>query len=186
MSVAAANPGLLSTASFRSDTYNFDPLVASEISPISQSAKIAPSLGVLKRGTVLYGPAVGTPITGSTNLTTVTSSGAARAILAQDIDTGAGAAVTGLVYTQGRFLDTAMTFSAAGAASDVANLADIGIYVLTVEQRSGLLVPMTGLPVVGGPLPQTAEEVEAAAKAAEHHEAHHTSAPSAGRSGKGD
>lgn len=141
-----------SVASFSTATYNYDPLYASEV--ISQSAKIAPSLGVLKRGTVLFGPAAGTPVTGSTNLTTVPTGAVARFILAADIDTGTGSAVTGLVYSQGKFLDTSMIFSANGAASDAANLWDFGIYVLTVEQRSGLLVPMTGLPATGGPMPQ--------------------------------
>ena len=152
----------ISTATFLSNTYTFDPLLASEISPISQSAKIAGSLGVLVRGTVLYGPAVGTPITPSTLLTTnSTGSNVARGILAADIDTTAGP-VTALVYTQGRFLDTAMTFSNAGAAADAAQLWDIGCYVLTVEQRSGLLVPMTGLPATGGPLPQASTAKAAA------------------------
>jgi len=141
----------LSVASFRADLFNYDPLLASEC--ISQSAKIAPSLGVLKRGQVLYGPAVGTAITTSTNLTTSTASGAARAILAQDIDTGTGSAVTGLVYTQGKFLDLGMTFTTAGAASDAANLWDVGIYVLTEMGRSGQLVPMISLPATGGVMP---------------------------------
>jgi hypothetical protein len=93
-------------------------------------------------------------------LTPVSGTGVARCILAADIDTTGGQA-TGIVYTQGKFLDTAMTFSAAGAASDVANLWDFGVYVLTVEQRSGLLVPMTGLPATGGPLPQTIATTDA-------------------------
>jgi hypothetical protein len=143
----------LSTASFRADTFNYDALLASEC--ISQTAKIAPSLGVLKRGQVLYGPAVGTPITSSTNLTTSTASGAPRAILAQDIDTGTGAAVTGLVYTQGKFIDLGMTFTAAGAASDAALLWDVGIYVLTEMGRSGQLIPMISLPATGGVMPNT-------------------------------
>ena len=143
----------ISTASFTSNTFTFDPLYASET--ISQSATIAPSQGVLKRGTVLCGPLPGLPITQSTQLTTVVTGANARVILAQDIDTGTGAGVTGLVYTQGKFLDTAMIFTSQGAAIDVAQLRQFGIYVLTVEQRSGLLVPLMKLPATGGPLPQT-------------------------------
>ena len=161
------SPNPINTASFRSDTFTYDPLLASEC--ISQSANIAGSLGVLKRGTVLFGPAVGTPITTSTLLTTTFSTGLApRGILAQDIDTTAGQ-VTGLIYTQGKFLDTAMTFSSQGAASDAANLADIGIYVMTVEQRSGKLVPMMSLPVTGGPLPLEASPEPAAEASHQSH-----------------
>jgi|SRR5215831_12725728 len=158
MATPSVNP--INVASFRADTYNFDPLVAGET--VSQSAKIAASLGVLKRGTVLFGPLSGVPITTSTNLTTVATGAVQRVILAQDIDTGTGAAVTAIVYTQGKFLDTAMTFSVSGAASDAANLWDFGIYVLTVEQRSGLLVPMISLPATSGPLPQALATKDAA------------------------
>lgn len=142
----------VSTASFYSNTYTFDPLYASDT--ISQSANIAGGLGVLKRGTVLFGPAAPAPITNATLLTTVPTGASARVILAQDIDT-TGGQVTGLVYTQGKFLDTAMTFSSNGAASDCAALWDYGVYVLTVLQRSGTLVPMMKLPATGGPLPQS-------------------------------
>jgi hypothetical protein len=154
----------ISTATFTSSTFTFDPLLAGE--PISQSAEIAGGHGLLTRGTVLFGPALGTPITGSTPLTPVSGTGAARAILAADVDTTSGE-IMALVYTQGKFLDTAMTFTAQGAAADAAQLWQSGIYVLTVQQRSGLLVPMIGLPVTGGPLPQsteTADEVESKAK----------------------
>ena len=149
MSTPATFP--ISTASFWSYTFNWDGLLASET--ISQSAKIAGGLGLLKRGTVLYGPASPAPITAATLLTTATGSGQARVILAADIDTTGGPAV-GLVYTQGKFLDTALIFTAAGAASDSASLWDFGVYVLTVLQRSGLLVPMMSLPATGGPMPQ--------------------------------
>jgi hypothetical protein len=158
----------ISTASFTTNPYTFDPLYADDT--ISQSANIAGGLGVLKRGTVLCGPLTGLPITVATLLTTVVTGAQARVILAQDIDT-TGGQVTGVVYTQGKFLDTAMTFSSQGAALDVAQLRQFGIYVLTVEQRSGMLVPLMKLPVTGGPLPQalapkdaakaTKEEVEA-------------------------
>jgi hypothetical protein len=150
---------VINTAAFWSNTFNYDPLFASDV--ISQSAKIAPSLGVLKRGQVLFGPAAGTPITGATNLTTSTASGSARVVLAQDIDTGTGAAVTGLVYTCGNFLDTALTFTAQGAAIDAAQLWNFDIHVMTVEQRSGILVPMMSLPATGGPLPQALSPAEA-------------------------
>jgi hypothetical protein len=141
----------VSKASFYSNTYNYDPLYASDT--VAQSANIAGGLGVLTRGTVLFGPVSPNPITVTTLLTTVPTAATARAILAADIDT-TGGQVTGLVYTQGKFLDTAMTFSSQGAAADCAELWDWGIYVLTVEQRSGILVPMMKLPTTGGPLPQ--------------------------------
>jgi len=151
--MAAAPPTFpVSVASFYSNTYTFDPLYAYDT--ISQSANIAGGLGVLKRGTVLFGPVSPAPITNATLLTTVPTGASARVILAQDIDT-TGGQVTGLVYTQGRFLDTAMTFSSNGAASDAASLWDYGVYVLTVLQRSGTLVPMMKLPATGGPLPQS-------------------------------
>jgi hypothetical protein len=143
-----ANPAVQSIASFSQDVFTFDPLLAGEC--ISQSAIIAHSLGVLKRGTVLLGAAAGSPMG-----TLTTASGTARVILAQDIDTGTGGNVTGLVYTQGKFLDTAMTFSTNGAASDVAQLWNVGVYVVSVEQRSGILVPIKDLPGTGGPLPQS-------------------------------
>lgn len=146
----------ISTAMFWSNPFNFDPLLASEC--ISQSANIAGGLNAagspLLRGTVLYGPAANAPITTTTLLTTATGAGNARCILAADIDTSGGQ-VTGLVYTQGKFLDTAMTFTAAGAASDAASLWDYGIYVLTVEGRSGQLIPMMKLPTTGGPIPNS-------------------------------
>ena len=142
----------ISTASFWSNPYTFDPLYASDT--VSQSANIAGGLGLLIRGTVLFGPLQNLPVTVATLLTTVPTGASARFILASDIDTTAGQ-VTGLVYSQGKFLDTAMTFSSQGAALDTAQLWDFGIYVLTVEQRSGMLVPMMKLPATGGPLPQT-------------------------------
>jgi len=163
--MAAAPPTFpVSVASFYSNTYNFDPLYAYDT--IAQSANIAGSLGVLKRGTVLFGPIGPAPITNSTLLTTVPTGASARVILAQDIDT-TGGQVTGLVYTQGRFLDTAMTFSSNGAASDCSALWDYGVYVLTVMQRSGILVPMMKLPATGGPLPQSlgAKDAKAASDA---------------------
>jgi hypothetical protein len=150
-------------ASFSSNTYNFDPLLADEC--LSKSGKIGPGQGILKRGTVLGGVAAGSAPTGVTPF--VYGNSPACCILAQDIDTGTGAAVTGLVYTQGKFLDTGMIFSANGAATDVAQLWNVGIYVLTVEQRSGLLVPLMNLPTTGaGPLPQqlTPEEARKASK----------------------
>jgi hypothetical protein len=158
----------ISTASFITNAYTFDPLYASET--ISQSANIAAGLGVLKRGTVLCGPLPGLPITVATLLTTVVTAAQARVILAQDIDTTAGQ-VTGVVYTQGKFLDTAMTFTSQGAALDVAQLRQFGIYALTVEQRSGMLVPLMKLPATGGPLPQALAPKDAALAAKDEAEA---------------
>src|SRR5215472_1958762 len=105
---SAANPKVISTAGFFADTFNFDPLYASDT--VTQSANIAGGLGVLSRGTVLFGPLSGQPITTATLLTTTATGAVQRVILAQDIDT-TGGQVTGIVYTQGKFLDTAMTFS---------------------------------------------------------------------------
>jgi hypothetical protein len=149
-----------SVAGFWTDTFTqSDPLLASEC--ISQGVKINGGLGVLKRGTVLFGPLVGVPITTVTPLTTVPTGATARAILAQDVDTSSGQ-VAGLVYTQGKFLDTGMIFTSNGAASDAAQLWQFGIYVLTVLQASGKLVPMVSLPATGGPLPATLTSEEAA------------------------
>lgn len=153
----------ISTAMFWSNSYTFDPLLAGEC--LSQSANIAGGLNAagspLLRGTVLYGPAGSAPITTATLLTTATGAGNARCILAADLDTSGGQ-VTGLVYTQGKFLDTAMTFTAAGAASDAASLWDYGVYVMTVEGRSGQLIPMMKLPTTGGPIPNSLGPKEAA------------------------
>jgi hypothetical protein len=152
---------VLSVAGFWTDTFTqSDPLLASEC--ISQGVKVAGSLGILKRGTVLYGPAPGTPITAATILTTVVTGNTARVILAQDLDTGAAGQVNGLAYTQGKFLDTGMIFGANGAASDAAQLWQFGIYVLTVLQASGKLVPMISLPATGGPLAASMTSEEAA------------------------
>jgi hypothetical protein len=157
-----ANPAVKSTASFASDAFNFDPLLAGEC--ISESHLIASGLGVLKRGTVLLDGAAGTPIG-----TLTTAAGTARCILADDIDTGSGGPVTALVYTQGKFLDTAMTFSTNGAATDVAQLWNVGVYVLSVLQRSGDLVPIRSLPGTPGPLPQEIHPEAAAPPAGHHH-----------------
>jgi len=165
---SAANPKVISTAGFFADTFNFDPLYASDT--VTQSANIAGGLGVLSRGTVLFGPLSGQPITTATLLTTTATGAVQRVILAQDIDT-TGGQVTGIVYTQGKFLDTAMTFSSLGAASDAANLWDFGVYVLTVQQRSGILVPMMKLPTVAGPLPQSLSPKDAAKATKEEVEA---------------
>ena len=153
--MATPNVNPISVASFRSDTFNFDPLLCGEC--LSKAGMIGGSQGILKRGTVLGGVAAGVAPTGVTPF--VYGNAPANVILAQDIDTGVGASVQGLVYTQGKFLDTAMTFSANGAAADCAQLWNVGIYVLTVEQRSGRLVSMKDLPTSGaGPLPQMADE----------------------------
>jgi hypothetical protein len=162
----------ISKASFISNLYTFDPLYADDT--IAQSANIAGGLNaagsVLPRGTVLCGPLPGLPVTQATLLTTVVTGAQARFILAQDIDTSGGQ-VTGVVYSQGKFLDTAMTFTSQGAALDCAQLRQFGIYVLTVEQRSGILVPMMKLPATGGPLPQQLSPKDAAQASKEEVEA---------------
>jgi hypothetical protein len=160
----SVNPNPISTAGFRSDPFDYSELYASET--VSQSAEIAGGLGFLKRGTVLFGPLAGTPITGAVALTTAPGALAARCILAADIDTSSGE-IMGLVYTQGKFLDTGLIFSSAGAAKDVAQLWTFGIYVLSVMNRAGLLLPMINLPATGGPLPQAALSPEDAKEAIE-------------------
>ena len=133
----SANPNPIATASFRSDVFNYDPLYASET--ISRSAQITgfAANSVAKRGTVLFGAAPGLPDTSYSN-----SGSQARAILAVDVTmppTGPGNA---LVYIQGKFLESGMTFSAAGAAADAAMLWQFGVYVLDVMDRTGLMVPL--------------------------------------------
>ena len=137
MSTPATFP--ISTATFRSDTYNFDPLVAGET--ISISALLSSGQGVLKRGQVLCGWAAGT----ARNVALSTTG-------------SAGAAVTAVVYVQGKFLVTAMIASGNGMELDSAELWNVGVYVMTVEQRSGLLIPWRSLPATPGvPLPQSLE-----------------------------
>ena len=140
-----------SVASFSSATFQFDPLLAGE--PLSQSAQLSSGQGILKRGQVLCGWAVGTAR--NVALSTAGTAGTVCAILAQDIDTGAGGPVTGLVYTQGKFLVTGLIASANGLEVDSAELWNVGIYILTVEQRSGKLIPWGSFPATPGvPLPQ--------------------------------
>jgi hypothetical protein len=140
-----------SVASFRSDTYNFDPLLADEC--ISISAQLSSGQGILKRGQVLCGWAVGTAR--NVALSTAGVAGSVCAILAQDIDTGSGSAVTGIVYVQGKFLVTGLIASSNGLEIDSAELWNVGMYVLTVQQRSGLLVPWRSFPATPSvPLPQ--------------------------------
>jgi hypothetical protein len=137
-----------SVASFTSNTFDFDPLVAGET--ISISAQLSSGQGVLQRGQVLCGWAPGT----ARNVA-LSTTGSACAILAQDIDTGTAGAVTALVYVQGKFLVTAMIASGNGMELDSAELWNVGVYVMTVEQRSGLLVPWRSFPATPGvPLPQ--------------------------------
>ncbi len=138
-----------SVASFATNTYNFDPLLADEC--LSMSAQLSSGQGILKRGQVLCG---WTP--GTARNVALSTTGSACAILAQDIDTGSAGAVMGLIYTQGKFLVTGMIASGNGMELDSSELWNIGIYVLTVEQRSGLLVPWRSLPATPGvPLPQS-------------------------------
>lgn len=146
----ATNPSTfpISQASFVSNTFTFDPLLAGEC--LSQSALISPGQGTLKRGQVLCGWDPGT----ARNLA-LSTTGTACAILAQDIDTGTGAPVMGVVYTQGKFLVTALIASGNGLELDAAELWATGMYVMTVEQRSGLLIPWSSFPATPGvPLPQ--------------------------------
>jgi hypothetical protein len=156
-----ASPKVKSQASFAADPFTYDPLFASDV--ISMAANIAAGQGVLPRGTVLLGPVHTLAITTATPLTHTPGAGLeARAILAQDTDT-TGGQVQGLVYIAGNFLDTALSFTTQGASLDAAQLWLFDIHVMTVEGRSGQLIPMMSLPTTGsGPLPQ-----EAAAEAEE-------------------
>jgi len=152
-----------SVASFTSATYNFDPLLADEC--LSMSAQLSSGQGVLKRGQVLCGWAVGTAR--NVALSTAGTPGTVCAILAMDTDTGTGGPVTTVVYTQGKFLVTGLIASANGLEVDSAELWNVGIYVLTVEQRSGLLVPWRNFPATPSvPLPQqlTPEDARKAVK----------------------
>jgi hypothetical protein len=152
----ATNP--INVASYSSSTYYFDPLLADEC--ISMSAQLSSGQGVLKRGQVLCGWAVGTAR--NVALSTAGTAPTVCAILAQDIDTGSGGPVIGLVYVQGKFLVTGLTASANGMEVDSASLWNVGIYVLTVQQRSGLLIPWRSWPATPGvPLPQTLPPKEA-------------------------
>ena len=137
-----------SVASFTTNTFDFDPLVAGET--ISISAQLSSGQGILHRGQVLCGWTAGTA-----RSVALSTTGSACAILAQDIDTGTGAAVTAIVYVQGKFLVTAITASGNGMELDAAELWNVGVYLMTVEQRSGLLIPWTQLPATPSqPLPQ--------------------------------
>ena len=80
---------------------------------------------------------------GAARSVALSTTGSACAILAQDIDTGAGGPVTGIVYVQGKFLVTAITASGNGMELDAAELWNVGVYLMTVEQRSGMLIPWT-------------------------------------------
>ena len=73
----------ISTASFWSNTYTFDPLYASET--IAQSVTIAAGL-VLKRGTVLGGPTYGATILSTTVIGTSIAIGAAGQRMRQIAD----------------------------------------------------------------------------------------------------
>jgi hypothetical protein len=155
-----SNPNVMSTAGFWSDTFDADPLVASET--VSISALLSSGQGILKRGQVLCGWAPN-----AARNVALSTTGSACAILAQDIDTGTGAAVTGLVYVQGKFLVTGLTASGNGLEIDSAELWLVGIYILTVMQESGKLVPWRSFPNTPGvPLPveMTPEEAERANK----------------------
>ncbi len=139
-----------SVASFSSNTYNFDPLLADEC--ISISAQLSSGQGILKRGQVLCGWAVGTAR--NVALSTAGTAGTVCAILAMDTDTGSGGPVTTVVYVQGKFLVTGLIASSNGLEIDSAELWNVGMYVLTVQQRSGLLVPWRSFPATPGvPLP---------------------------------
>jgi hypothetical protein len=158
------NPRPISTASFRSDVFSYDPLYASET--ISRSGTLTgfPANSLVARGTVLFGSAPGVPQTGPYSY----SGSDARAILAADVTMPAAGNANCLVYIQGKFLESGMTFSAAGAASDAASLWTFGIYVLDVMDRTGLMVPLPldNLVQQEGP-PQMDEESRKKAIAAE-------------------
>jgi hypothetical protein len=109
----------------RTDAFGYDILNLGH--EISQSAMIAGGLGPLKRGTVLFGPAPGMPITRDTLLTTA-GGGTARCILSKDAD-ASGEPFEALVYTQGKFSANGITFTSQGVQSDQAQLWVVGIYI---------------------------------------------------------
>jgi hypothetical protein len=149
----AANPKVTSTASFQTDVFTFDPLYASEV--ISRSAQISgfTAGSTVNRGTVLFGVAPGLPQTAAyTNTGTQ-----ARAILAQTVVMPATGPANVVVYTQGKFLESGMTFSANGPNADAAQLWEFGIYVLSVMDRTGLLTPIAAAAQEEGPLHMTDE-----------------------------
>ena len=145
MSTPSVNP--ISTASFSSSSFVYDPLLADEC--LSMSAQLSSGQGVLQRGQVLCGWAAGTART-----VALSTTGNACAILAATIDTGTGGPVTALIYTQGKFLAPALIASGNGLELDAAELWNVGIYVVTAQQQSGKLVPWSNLPTTPGvPMP---------------------------------
>jgi hypothetical protein len=145
MSTPNINP--ISTASFTSNSFVYDPLYADET--VSISAQLSSGQGVLQRGQVLCGWAVGT----ARNVP-LSTTGSACAILANTTDTGTGGPVTAVVYVQGKFLAPALIASGNGLELDSAELWNVGIYVLTAQQQSGKLVPWSAFPATPGvPMP---------------------------------
>src|SRR5262245_61068684 len=116
-------------ASFSSTDFTYDQLVASET--VSRSGIMTSGAGVVKRGTIVG-------VASATGKYTKTD--AASAIVAEDCDaTSADAAC--VVYVQGKFLATGITWPAAGAHSvHTALLHDLGIYILSAIDESGQLV----------------------------------------------
>ena len=135
----SANPNPISTASFSTAAFSYNELYASET--ISRSGTMtgpAPNT-LVPRGTVLFGNILGVP---QTTAYTVGSGTQARAILAADVTMPAAGAANILAYIQGKFLESGMTFSAAGPTADAAGLWEFGVYVLDVMDRTGLTVPL--------------------------------------------
>ena len=149
----AANPRVTSTASFQTDVFTYDPLYASET--ISRSAQISgfAANSTVYRGTVLFGAAPGTPQTAA-----YTNTGTnARAILATTVTMPASGPANVVVYVQGKFLESGMTFSANGPNADAAQLWQFGVYVLSVMDRTGLLLPVAAAAQEAGPPHMTDE-----------------------------
>ena len=117
-------------ASFTAPTdFNYDQLVASET--VSRGGTMTSGAGVVKRGTIVG-------LSGTTGKYTKTDP--ATGILAQDCDATA-ADVGCVVYVQGKFAISGIIWPAAGShASHTALLHDLGIYILSVELESGLLM----------------------------------------------
>lgn len=111
-------------ASFSSDAYAYDELVAGET--ISTSGVILTGQGVLLRGTIMGKDGA----TGKWARAVTPPAG----ILVHDIDTTAGD-VTGVIYVQGKFKDNVVVLPAGKTLAETRTaLWDSGIYLLDVQE----------------------------------------------------
>lgn len=142
-------------ASFSTAQFDFDQLVASET--ISRGGTMTSGEGAVKRGTI-----VGLNTTSGK----YTKTDPATGILAEDCDATSADAPC-VVYVQGKFLVTGVTFPAAGShASHTALLHDLGVYLLSVHNEPGLLVKPNTATVGAAPAEAPAEPAETPVPAA--------------------